>query len=243
MAIRVTVWNEFTHEKNDPEARAQYPDGIHVAVRDFLSVDSGLTIRTATLDQPACGLPDEVLFDTDVLVWWGHMRHADVDDATVERIRRRVYAGMGFVALHSAHHSKPFRAILGTTGNLTWGREQKALVWNLAPTHPIAAGLPSHFELFEEMYGEPFFIPRPDDVIFGTWYEDGNLFRGGCTWTCGLGRVFYFHPGHETCASFHHPLVQEIIRRGVRWAAPAPLDPSLSNTCVHQIEAPASTQK
>ena len=140
-----------------------------------------------------------------------------------EKIRQRVYAGMGFVALHSAHHSKPFKVTVGTTGNLSWGRNQKGIVWNLAPTHPIAQGIPPHFEIFEEMYGEPFCIPKPDDLIFATWYEDGNLFRGGATFVRGAGKVFYFHPGHETCESFYNPFVRTIIRNGVRWCAPARL--------------------
>ena len=238
MAIRVTVWNEFYHEKTNEQVKALYPNGIHATVKEFLDIDSELEVRLAALDDPDQGLPDEVLCSTDVLVWWGHMRHGLVDDALVERIRQRVYAGMGFVALHSAHHSKPFKAILGTTGNLTWGREQKAIVWNLMPNHPIAEGIPAHFELFEEMYGEPFFIPKPDDLIFGTWYEDGNIFRGGCTYTRGLGKIFYFHPGHEICASFHNPIVQKIIRQGVRWAAPASFTEEMKNECIHQIEAP-----
>lgn len=237
MAIRVTVWNEFLHEKTDEQAKAIYPNGIHATIKAFLDTDEELEVGLAALEDPDQGLPDEVLNNTDVLVWWGHMRHGDVDDALVERIRQRVYAGMGFVALHSAHHSKPFKAILGTTGNLMWGREQKALVWNLMPTHPIAKGIPANFELFEEMYGEPFFIPKPDDLLFGTWYEDGNIFRGGCTFTRGLGKIFYFHPGHETCPSFHHPVVQQIIRQSIHWAAPADVC-GMKNECIHQIEAP-----
>lgn len=238
MAIRVTVWNEFYHEKNDAEAKAQYPNGLHATIKEFLDKDEELEVRLAALDDPDQGLPEEVLNQTDVLVWWGHMCHQKVDDGLVERIRQRVYAGMGFVALHSAHHSKPFKAILGTTGNLAWGREQKGIVWNLMPSHPICQGIPSHFEIFEEMYGEPFFIPKPDDLLFGTWYEDGNIFRGGCTFTRGLGKIFYFHPGHETCPSFHHPVVQRIILQGVRWAAPTSVAEEMKNECIHQIEAP-----
>lgn len=237
MAIRVTVWNEFIHEKTDEQAKAIYPNGLHATVKEFLDTDAELDVRLAALEDPDQGLPDEVLENTDVLVWWGHMRHGDVDDGLVERIRQRVYRGMGFVALHSAHHSKPFKAILGTTGNLMWGREQKGIVWNLMPSHPICEGIPAHFEIFEEMYGEPFFIPKPDDLLFGTWYEDGNLFRGGCTFTRGLGKIFYFHPGHETCSSFHHPVVQQIIRQGVRWVAPASVN-GIPNECIHQIEPP-----
>ena len=162
------------------------------------------------------------------------MAHNEVPDDLVEKVRQRVYAGMGFMPIHSGHHSKPFKAILGATGNLVWGRNQKAIVWNTAPTHPIAEGIPSHFELEEEMYGEPFYIPKPDDVIFTTWFEDGNLFRGGCTFTRGLGKIFYFHPGHETCRSFYNENVQRIIKNGIRWCAPVKKDESFGGECIHQ---------
>lgn len=238
MGIRVTVWNEFRHEKHLKEAMALYPNGIHCTVKAFLDKNADYEVRLAALDDPHQGLSDEVLNNTDVLIWWGHMAHGEVDDALAERIRRRVYDGMGFIALHSAHHSKPFKAILGTTGNLAWGREQKALVWNLMPTHPITQGIPAHFELFEEMYGEPFFIPTPDELLFGTWYEDGNIFRGGCTWRRGLGKVFYFHPGHEICDSFHNEYVQRIITQAVAWAAPVSVTEDLKNACTHQLQAP-----
>lgn len=238
MPIRVTVWNEFRHEKTDAEAKKIYPDGIHSVIKDFLAKNPDVLVTTAVLDDPSQGLTDEILDNTDVLLWWGHMFHGEVNDALVEKIRARVYNGMGFIALHSGHHSKPFRAILGTTGNLAWGREQKGIIWNLMPNHPIAKGIPSHFDIFEEMYGEPFFIPVPDELIFGTWYEDGNIFRGGCTFYRGLGKIFYFHPGHETCGSFYNPYVQQIISNAVLWAAPCVTGEGLENICTHQTEAP-----
>ena len=221
MAIKVTIWNEFRHEKSDPAAHALYPDGLHACIKKFLEEDPEIRVRLAAVDDPDQGLPDEVLNDTDVLIWWGHMAHGEVSDALVERIRNRVYRnGMGFMPIHSGHHSKPFRAIVGTTGDLTWGREQTGIVWNMCPSHPIAKGIPAQFSLQEEMYGEPFFIPKPDDLIFATWFEDGNLFRGGVTYTRGLGKIFYFHPGHETCPSYHNPYVQQILRNAVHWVAP-----------------------
>ena len=234
--IRVTIWNEYRHEKKSDAVRALYPDGIHGAVAEFLRADD-VEITLATLDDPAQGLPDEVLDNTDVLFWWGHMAHKEVDDALVERIFRRVHNGMGMVFLHSGHHSKPFSRIVGSTGNLTWGRDQNCIVWNLNPTHPIAAGIPAHFSLFEEMYGEPFYIPKPDDLIFATWYEDGNLFRGGVTYTRGLGKIFFFHPGHEKCESFKNPHVQRILQNALRWCAPvAPISDFDNSACIHQTE-------
>lgn len=219
--IRVTIWHEFRHEKTDPDVTAIYPEGIHKTIADFLKSDD-LDIKTVTLDDPDQGLPPEVLDNTDVLMWWGHMAHDEVKDELVERIKRRVFDyGMGFIALHSAHLSKPFRALAGTSGRLTWGDNQKEIMWNLMPQHPIAKGIPDHFVIEEdEMYGEPFMIPQPDELVFGAWYEHGNIFRAGCCFYRGLGKVFYFQPGHETCPSYHNEYVQQILKNAVRWAAP-----------------------
>ena len=220
--IRVTVWNEYRHERNEPRIAEIYPKGIHGAIADILGECDDIIVRTATLDDPDNGIPDEVLDETDVLVWWGHMCHGEVRDDRVEYIRKRVYnGGMGFVACHSAHHSKPFRALVGATGNLSWGDNCHEIVWNLAPSHPIAAGIPDHFDLdLEEMYGEPFYIPKPDDLIFGAWYDSGYIFRAGCTFTRGAGKIFYFQPGHEECRSCSNPYVRRILQNGVHWVRP-----------------------
>ena len=237
MAIKVTVWNEFRHEKTKEKVKALYPDGLHAVVKDFLSKQEDLDVRLAALDDPDQGLPDEVLEDTDVLIWWGHMAHKEVDDELVKKIQKRVYLGkMGFIALHSGHHSKPFKAILGTNGNLQWGREQKEIIWNMSPGHPIAAGIPDHFLIeSEEVYSEPFFIPQPEELIFGGWFEDGNIFRSGCVWTRGAGKIFYFQPGHETCKSFYNPYVQRIITNAVYYVKPNELGYEVEDKCPHMI--------
>lgn len=231
--INVTIWNEYRHEKSDENVAKLYPNGLHAAIGEFLSKNDDIKITLAALDDPDQGLPDEVLNNTDVLLWWGHMNHGEVKDDLVERIRQRVYVGgMGFIALHSAHHSKPFRAIVGTTGNLLWGDNQKEIIWNIMPSHPIAAGIPAHFELpEEELYAEPFQIPQPDAHIFEGWYEHGYVFRTGCTFLRGAGRVFYFQPGHETCPSFYDANVQRIITNGVRWAAPNDFGYEIESGC------------
>ena len=230
--INVTIWNEYRHEKSDENVAKLYPNGLHAAIGEFLSKNDDMKITLAALDDPDQGLPDEVLNNTDVLLWWGHMNHGEVKDDLVERIRQRVYVGgMGFIALHSAHHSKPFRAIVGTTGNLLWGDNQKEIIWNIMPSHPIAAGIPAHFEPEEELYAEPFQIPQPDAHIFEGWYEHGYVFRTGCTFLRGAGRVFYFQPGHETCPSFYDANVQRIITNGVRWAAPNDFGYEIESGC------------
>lgn len=233
--INVTIWNEFRHEKNDAACKAVYPDGLHATIKAFLDVNEDMNVRLAALDDPDQGLPDEVLENTDVLIWWGHLAHGEVSDALVEKIRQRVYLGkMGFIALHSAHHSKPFRAIIGTNGNLSWGRDQKEILWTLLPAHEIAAGIPDHFILpEEELYSEPFYIPQPDELIFCGWFEDGHVMRAGATFYRGAGKVFYLQPGHETCRAYYDANIQRIITNAVRWARPNDLGYTIKDECPH----------
>ena len=218
--MKVTVWNENQHEKKDPIVLEYYPGGLHGYIANFLKCDD-IETRTATLDDEECGLTDEVLADTDVLVWWGHRAHDKVPDEVVERVQKYVLAGMGLVVLHSGHHSKIFRKLMGTTCNLKWRNNARERIWTVMPNHPIAAGVDETFVLDpEEMYGECFDIPNPDDVIFMGWFNGGEVFRSGCTWTRGHGRIFYFQPGHETNRAFQNENVQRVIKNGVRWACP-----------------------
>lgn len=229
----VVIWNEYRHEKLDEVCASIYPDGIHGCIKNFLKPDESLNITLAALDDADQGISPELLEKTDVLLWWGHMAHHEVNDELVEMIRQRVYAGkMGLVVLHSGHHSKVFRSIVGTTGNLSWGRDQKEIIWNLMPSHPIAAGIPDHFIIEEEeLYCEPFYIPQPDALVFGGWYEDGYIFRSGCCFTRGLGKIFYFQPGHEYCRSFYNPYVQRIIKNAVDWVKPADIGYEIPEGC------------
>ena len=219
---QVTVWGEFRHEKKNPKVSEIYPQGMHETIAAFLRKEPGLEVRTATLDQPEHGLTEAVLDSTDVLVWWGHMAHGDVSDEIVERAKRRVLEGMGLIVLHSGHYAKVFKALMGTTCSLKWREaNDKERVWNLIPAHPIAQGIGEYFEIAaEEMYGEPFGIPAPDELIFISWFSGGEVFRSGCAWYRGNGRIFYFRPGHETYPSYHHPQVQRVIANAIRWAVP-----------------------
>lgn len=219
--IRVTVWNEFVHEKTNEKVKEIYPNGMHNCIADFLRTDD-ITVRTATLDDEECGLTEEVLKETDVLIWWGHCKHGLVPDEIAERVKREVLKGMGIILLHSAHHSKPFKLLMGTTCNLSW-RESKDTerIWRINEAHPITQGVPRYFELpAEETYGEPFGIPEPDEVLFIGWYSGGEVFRSGCTFHRGNGKIFYFQPGHESFPTYKDNNVQTIIRNAVRWAAP-----------------------
>ena len=221
--IRVLVWNEGRHEKLDKRVAEIYPEGIHGAIAKYLRTQPDMEVRTATLDEPEHGLTEEALNHTDVLIWWGHMAHHEVRDDIVERVYKRVLDGMGLIVLHSGHFSKIFRKLMGTTCDLKW-REigEKERIWVVEPGHPIAKGLGEYIELeHTEMYGERFDIPAPDELVFISWFEGGEVFRSGCCFYRGKGKIFYFRPGHETYPIYHNPEVLKVIENAVRWAAPS----------------------
>ena len=220
--IRVTVWHEFRHEKTNAKVKAVYPDGMHNAIATGLRAAGGITVRTATLDEPEHGLSAEVLDNTDVLTWWGHMAHHEVRDDIVERVKQRVWAGMGLVVLHSAHFSKIFKALMGTSCDLKWREaDDREIIWFTAPGHPIVQGLSDHIIIpREEMYGEHFDIPEPDETVLISSFSGGEVFRSGVTYRRGAGKIFYFRPGHETYPAYHQKEVLQIIANAARWAAP-----------------------
>lgn len=217
--IHVTVWNEFRHEKAIDSVREIYPDGIHQVIADFLNLQEDISVTTATLDEPEHGLTEAVLNDTDVLIWWGHMAHGEVDDAIVERVHDHVLRGMGLIVLHSGHFSKIFRKLMGTSCTLRWRSDDRVRLWCVNPAHPIAAGVPQSIDLpQEEMYGEFFDIPAPDEVVYLGWFRGGEVFRSGCTFHRGYGKIFYFQPGDENYPTYHNTTIQTIITNAVRWA-------------------------
>jgi trehalose utilization protein len=223
MPIRVTVWNEFRHEKKNPVVAKIYPEGMHQAIGSHLSKAADLQVRTATLDEPEHGLTDELLRSTDVLTWWGHLHHKEVADAVVERVCERVLAGMGLLVLHSGHFSKVFKKLMGTTCNVKWREheEEREILWVTRPGHPLVAGIDDHFILdHEEMYGEFFDIPEPEQTVMISSFTGGEVFRSLCTWSRGAGRVVYFRPGHETFPTYYNPTVLRVIENAVRWLAP-----------------------
>lgn len=224
LPMRVTVWNEGVHEATQPAIAAIYPEGIHGAIAEGLAANLGdaAQIRTATLADPEHGLTEAVLAETDVLLWWGHMAHDDVDDEIVERVRQRVLGGMGLLVLHSGHFSKVFIKLMGTTCSLSWRNDGKReLVWGVNPAHPIARGIPHPIEIDkQEMYGELFDVPAPDELVFISSFAGGEVFRSGMTWRRGLGKVFYFSPGDQEYPVYFHPDVRRVLANGVRWAMP-----------------------
>lgn len=225
MPIRALVWGENVHEHTNRHVGSLYPDGMHSTIAAALGAEGDIEAETATLQEPEHGLRAERLATTDVLLWWGHKAHADVEDAVVERVAQRVWEGMGLIALHSAHFSKIFRRLMGTPCSLRWREAgERERLWVVNPGHPIAAGLPEAFEVpNSEMYGEPFTVPEPDETVFISWYQGGEVLRSGMTWRRGAGRVFYFAPGHETYPIYHQPEIAKVLRNAVRWACnPAP---------------------
>jgi trehalose utilization protein len=219
---RITVWNEYRHEREDAEIGGIYPNGIHGAIAEGLKEHADFEVKTATLDQPEHGLTEEVLAATDVLVWWGHMAHDKVADEIVDRVHRRVLDGMGLIVLHSGHFSKIFRRLMGSTCDLKWREaNDKERLWVLAPGHPIVEGIGEYIELErEEMYGEHFDIPAPETLVFVSWFSGGEIFRSGCCYSRGAGKIFYFRPGHETYPTYFNPEVRRVIANAARWAAP-----------------------
>ena len=229
--IRVLVWNEFRHEKCNEKVRAIYPEGMHKVIGDFLKSDD-ISVRLACLDDENCGITKEILDETDVIIWWGHCHHAEVPDEVAAMVRDAVHAGMGAIFLHSAHHSKPFRFLMGTPCNLCWRETgDSENLWVIEPSHPIMQGIDRVITLpHEETYGEPFSIPTPDKLLMIGSYSGGEVFRSACLFDRGYGKVFYFQPGHETFPTYHIPEVQTIIRNAVYYVAPTYRE---TPTCPH----------
>jgi len=220
MTINVTIFNEYIHERTDAHVKQIYPAGLHETLAAHFRQMPDFRVQTAVLEAPEHGLTAEVLSQTDVLVWWGHVAHDEVSEAVVERVQQRVLRGMGLIALHSSHHSKIFKRLMGTSCSLSWREaDEKERLWVVNPAHPIAQGLGPFIELPNaEMYGEFFDIPDPDELIFISWFEGGEVFRSGATWRRGQGRIFYFRPGHETHPIYHNKEVLKVLTNGIRWA-------------------------
>jgi len=239
MAVRVVVWGENVHEQTNKIVSDLYPDGMHGCIAAALNEDPNIKAGTATLQEPEHGLSDARLRQTDVLIWWGHAAHGDVQDEVVERVAEQVHTGMGLIVLHSGHFAKIFKRLMGTPCNLTWREAgERERLWVTSRNHPIVAGLPDHFELEnEEMYGEPFGIPEPMETVLISWFQGGEVFRSGVTYKRGAGNVFYFRPGHETYPTYYDANVRRVLTNAVHWAHnPAPRVPNPNDAPNHPVD-------
>ncbi len=220
---RVIVWSEGT-VKNE-----FYPNDVNAAIADALKplAAKGWDIRTASINEPDQGLPDELLNSATVLIWWGHQRHGDVKDELVDKIVKRVKEeGMGFFASHSSHFAKPFQRVIGDSGAWNGGYADdgtKLAVEIALPKHPICRGVKPFILPKEERYSEPFQVPEPEAVpLTGVWTRpDGGTekVRQGLCWTRGKGRVFYFQVGHEAYPIYLQEPVKQVFRNAVLWLA------------------------
>jgi trehalose utilization protein len=241
--LRVTVWNEGVHERNDERVRKLYPDGIGGQIANYLRQQPGIaSVRVSELFDPDQGLSEDILANTDVMTWWGHKAHHEVTEENAQRVQDAVVKnGMGLLVLHSGHFSKPFIRLMGTSCSLKWrewqGIGEKERLWIVDPAHPIAHGLPEYFELERaEMYGEHFDIPQPDHLITISWFQGGEVFRSCCTWHRGLGKVVYFRPGHETLPIYYNPNILKLIHNAVRWLAPTRTATGITRRKVEPLE-------
>ena len=241
MPLHVTVWNEDSVPETAQDVLAVHPEGLLGTVASIFENKEDFIVRKAWLSQMDAGLSEEILRDTDVLIWWGHKKHHQVPGAVIDRVQSHVLSGMGLIALHSAHESRILQRLLGTQCSLRWHEmEEKTRLFILEPAHPIMRGIPAYFELeAEEMYGERFDIPAPDELLALSWYETGEVFRSACCFRRGYGRIFYFQPGHETLRSYYNPYVRRILENAARWAA---RDRELTRV-LHSEFAPALEEK
>jgi trehalose utilization protein len=232
--VRVLVWGENEHDQRNPIVQQVYPRTMHEEIAASLRRHFGdaAVVETATFDQPEHGCSIERLTRTDVLLWWGHLLHEELEDTVAQRVCDAVLGGMGLIALHSGHLSKPFRSLMGTTCTLRVRESgDRELVWTVAPGHPIAAGVEHPLVIpLDEMYGEFFDVPPPDDLVFISSFSGGEVVRSGMTWTRGQGRIFYFSPGHETFPVYHHPGVHRVLANAVSWVRSA--ERRLQDECV-----------
>ncbi len=102
--LKVVVWDE-----RQPAQKQAYENFLGNRIADHLKTLPGLSVQSVALDDPAQGLSDEILGDCHVLIWWGHVRQAEVAPEVGIRIVDRIKQGkLALIALHSAHWSTPF---------------------------------------------------------------------------------------------------------------------------------------
>lgn len=238
--MRVTIFTEFNKSMASEAGKRAYPEGMNECLRDLISEKHDVRMIVHTSEDDGTALTEEILKDTDVLVWWGHHYHATVSDSVVNLVQDYITRGMGLVALHSSHKSKIFMRMLGTPADLRWREiNERERLWAINPAHPIARGLKEPYVDIpeDEMYGEPFSIPEPDELVFIGWFQGGEVMRSGCVFNRAYGKVFFFQPGHETNPTYKIPEIRNIILNAVDYVKPtAPIAPPFSSVNTQPLE-------
>lgn len=223
--IRVTVWSEGIDAELEPRAIALYPDDINTYLAGFLKGNADFEVRCRDISQPENGMGQDIIDGTDVLLWWSHLYDDQVSDEVVDRIVDAVLDGkMNLALLHAGIHSKIGTKLLGknsTTGKYREVGEMERM-WVIDRGHPVVAGLEKEYLEFpdSEMYGEPYGMPTPDEIVFISWFEGGEVLRSGVSWHKGAGRVFYLAPGHEEFPVYANPELQKVMANMIRWLRP-----------------------
>ena len=217
--VRVTIWNENRHEQSNEHVQKLYPKGIHGAIADLLAQDEAIVTQTATLDEPEHGLSEEVLDNTDVL-FGGVIAPTGKFKMKLSTESNSAYSAVwDWWCCHSGHYAKIFKRLMGTNCSFKWREEaERERLWNVAPGHPLTQGIGEQIVLENaEMYGERFDIPEPDESIFISWFEGGEVFRSGCVWRRGHGTIFYFRPGHETYPIYYNQEIGQVLRNAAHY--------------------------
>lgn len=220
--MKILIYNEGRDERLKPEVLEVYPDGIGAVLKDVVSSIPGAEILgiISMYDMGTMEEMDKLLAITDVLVFWSHGGNSMFPDDIATLIQNHVLRGMGFVVLHSAIGSKPFKALMGTTCSIHYRHDDFERLTCCNPQHPIAAGLPLHIELEkEESYGEYIDVPKPDDIIYLGWFDSGEVCRSVMTWHRGYGKVVFLQPGHETNPSYYDQHIRKLICNSCIWSA------------------------
>lgn len=222
--MNITIFNEYHPNEHTGKAEKNYPGGIHIALKSIFESQE-YDVVTATQEQACNGLTDEILDNTDVLLWWSKNWDNELLNSVADKVVSRIREGMGAVFLHSAKNSKPFLRLTGTTSAtapVSWkepGESERLFV--VSPAHPIAEGIPSGYVIpNEEPYCEYFDIPKPDDIVFLGGFGNGMCIRAGVTFTRGAGKIFFFQPGHDSFPVYNDKVIRRIILNAVNWAKP-----------------------
>lgn len=211
------LWFRIWCEGTAPHA--VYPDDIDGALADQLGRQQGIAITRGRLSDPQAGRSDEALDATDVLMWWGHLRHDDVPDDCAAAVQRVREGRLGFIALYAPCCSKPFKLMMSLPCEPGPWREdgRPEYVSVRSPDHPIARGITPFTIPKTDMFSEPFAVPNPETVVFVSTWEKGETLRSGLTWTIGKGRVAYLRTGPEGYPVLFHPSIRRAVANSVMW--------------------------